>query len=120
MRLADDHHHREPGFVGRQEADERGPHVLRVLALDRDLRRARLAGLVQLEAVDPGGPAGAPLHHLLHHLGHLGRRRRADRLPLGLEHDGVDVRAHPLHHVRRCVLTAVGNHVDRRQHLNHV
>ena len=120
VRLADHDQHREAWVLRRQESDERGPDILRVLAVDGDLRSAGLAGLVELEAFDPRRPARALLHDLLHHRGHLGRGLRRDRLPLWLEQDRVDVCADALHDVRRRVLAAVGDDVGSGEHLDHV
>src|SRR5439155_23266915 len=52
VRLAHDDHHREARMLSWKEPDERRPHIQRVAAVDRDLRGACLARLVELEASD--------------------------------------------------------------------
>src|SRR5258708_5865297 len=57
VRLAHDDQHRELWVLGGEEADVRSPDVERVLAVDRNLWRARLFRPVQLQTLDPRGPS---------------------------------------------------------------
>src|SRR5258708_30655249 len=111
--LADHDKHGEARMLRRQEADERSPDILRVLAIDGNLRRARLARLVQLEALDPPkGPARAVLYDRLHHRGHLGGGFGSDHLALWLEQERGVPRADTLTDVGRGIFTAVSHTLD--------
>src|SRR5207249_8490307 len=122
FRLARDHQHDELRMIYGEKANERPDRlVLRISAVLGDARRPRLARAPVLEAVDASGEPGAMLdhadHHLLHLLGGLSTDNLTDEAWLNCMVDSLAV-GHVVNYVGPDQVSACGDDVDRREHLD--